>query len=178
MSDLYPGTSETSEPTADGTQEPSRDWTRYESGPERGRSHEHRDAGTQTMLADEDRLPTRQGARAATWGDNPVYEDEDDPGVEDEGDFGTLTADEDQLPTRQDARAATWGDNPVYEDENGWARSTTEISARSPPKITPWTVMRVTGTRLPPMRPGRPRGGQMSPMPGLPTAVALTLPSR
>jgi len=118
MSDLYPGTSETSEPTADGTQEPSRDWTRYEPGPEGGRSHEHRDAGTQTMLADEDRLPTRQDARAATWGDNPVYEDEDDPGAEDEGDFGTLTADEDQLPTRQDARAATWGDNPVYKDED------------------------------------------------------------
>jgi len=118
MSDLYPGTSETSEPTADGTQEPSRDWTRYESGPEGGRSHEHRDAGTQTMLADEDRLPTRQDARAATWGDNPVYEDEDDLGAEYDGGFGTLTADEDQLPTRQDARAATWGDNPVYEDED------------------------------------------------------------
>ena len=91
MSDLYPGTSEASEPTADGTQETDYDSTRYESEPERSRSHEHRDAGTQTMLADEDRLPTRQDTRAAAWGDNPVYEDEDDLGAEDEGDFGTPT---------------------------------------------------------------------------------------
>jgi len=69
-------------------------------------------------LAAEEQLPARQDSRAATWGDNPEYDeyDESDLGAEYDGDLEALTA-ADQLPARQESRAATWGDSPVYDDE-------------------------------------------------------------
>lgn len=124
MTELYHASSGTSETTesatgpAHDTGEYS-DHARYESAPDGDHGQDHGDTGAQATLADEDHLPTRQDARAATWGEDPEYYDENDPDAGYDGDLDTPTAaDGDQLPTRQDSRAATWGDNPEYDDEN------------------------------------------------------------
>lgn len=78
--------------------------------------------------ASEDEFPTRQDARAATWGDHPEYDD-DDPGAEYDGELGALAGDEDRLPTRPDARAATWGDNPEYDEDDPGAEYDADVQA-------------------------------------------------
>jgi hypothetical protein len=116
MTELYrPGTDETAGPEADPAHDTGEysDQARYETTP----GSDHSDTGTRTAPAGDDQLPTRQDARAATWGENPEYNDETDPDTEYDGDLDAITAEEDQLPTRQDARAATWGENPEYNDE-------------------------------------------------------------
>ena len=72
--------------------------------------------GDAAALAAEDQLPARQDSRAATWGDNPDY-DETDLSAEYDGDAAALAA-EDQLPARQESRAAIWGDNPEYDESD------------------------------------------------------------
>jgi hypothetical protein len=117
MTELYhSSTGETAEPEADPIHDAGEysDQARYETTPDSDQS----DTVTRTALADGDQLPTRQDARAATWGEDPEYDDQNDPGTEYDGDLDALTAEEDRLPTRQDARAATWGEDPDYYDEN------------------------------------------------------------
>ena len=118
MTELYqPRAGETAEPADDPARDTGEhgDQARYETTS----GGDHGDAGTRTTLADQDQLPTRQDARAATWGQDPEYDDENDPDTGYDADPGALTAaEEDRLPTRQDARAATWGQDPDYYDEN------------------------------------------------------------
>ena len=120
MTELYhPSTGETAEPAGGSPQDTGEygDWTGDDAAPDSGRSREQGDADSQAIADGEDQLPTRQDARAATWGDDPEYYDENDPGEEYERDLDELTADRDQFPTRQDSRAATWGDDPRYNNE-------------------------------------------------------------
>jgi hypothetical protein len=72
-------------------------------------------AGDLDALAAAGGLPPRQDSRAATWGDDPVYDDEADLGAEYDGDLEALTG-QDQLPPRQDAHAATWGEHAEYDE--------------------------------------------------------------
>jgi hypothetical protein len=117
MTELYhPSTGEAAEPEADPAPDTGEysGQSRHETTPDTDQS----DTGTPNARAAEDRLPTRQDARAATWGDDPEYDDQNDPDTEHDTDLGALTAAQDRLPTRQDARAATWGDDPEYDDQN------------------------------------------------------------
>jgi hypothetical protein len=121
MTELYQArseTSETTEPAAGPEQETGEhnERTRDNPAPDGNRGREHGHAEMPAALSDEDQLPTRQDARAATWGQDPEYDDESDPGPQADGDLDTV-ADGDQLPSRQDARAATWGEDPEYYDE-------------------------------------------------------------
>jgi hypothetical protein len=75
------------------------------------------DAEVQARIASQDELPTREESRQATWGDDPDYYGETDPGAEYDGDADVFLAGEDELPTPQESRARTWGDDPEYYDE-------------------------------------------------------------
>jgi hypothetical protein len=123
MTEVYQarsGTSETTEPAAGPEQETGEhdDLTRDESAPDGNHGQGHGHAEMPAALADEDQLPTRQDARAATWGEDPEYYDDDGPDPQNDAGPDALTADEDQLPTWQDARAVTWGQDPEYYDDD------------------------------------------------------------
>ena len=139
MTELYrPGTGQTAEPQAD----PAHDTgeysgqARYETTP----GSDHSGTGTRTTPAD-DELPTRQDARAATWGENPEYH-ENDPDTGYDGDLDALTADDyaldsdqddlDQAAGDQDAPAATGPDAPPAEPPDSMAASAAEQDEHSP----------------------------------------------
>lgn len=79
------------------------------------------EAATEARIADQDQLPAPAESRPATWGDNPDYYDETDPGSEYDGDISAFIADQDELPPPQESNAVTWGDNPDYYDETDLA---------------------------------------------------------
>jgi hypothetical protein len=179
MTELYQArsaTSETTEPAGGPEQETDEhdDLTRDESAPDGNHGHERGHAEMQATLADEDQLPTRQDARAATWSEDPEYYDESDPDPQYDADLDALTADEDHLPTRQDARAATWGEDPNTTERTTRAHPTTQ----TPATTTHWTVTRVTKTKLPPTSSRLLPQHQMSSLPKLPTAGTHPLPRR
>lgn len=91
------------------------DPARDERAPDRDRGHG--EASTQAALKYEDQLPARQDARAATWDEDPEYDDNGTAAKEYEGDLDALTPD-DQLPARQDARAAAWDEDADYDHED------------------------------------------------------------
>jgi hypothetical protein len=93
-------------------------------------------------LAAGGRLPPRQDSHAATWGDNPVYDDEVDLGAEYDGDLEALTG-QDQLAPRQDSHAVTWGEHAEYDEADLGAEYDGDIDALA------------AGGRLPPRQDSR-----------------------
>jgi hypothetical protein len=93
-------------------------------------------------LAAGGRLPPRQDSHAATWGDNPVYDDEVDLGAEYDGDLEALTG-QDQLAPRQESHAVTWGEHAEYDEADLGAEYDGDIDALA------------AGGRLPPRQDSR-----------------------
>jgi hypothetical protein len=83
--------------------------------------YQENSAEVQARIASQDELPAPEESRAATWGDNPQYDDEADLASEYDGDAGAFRSWEDDLPSPDESRAATWGDTPQYDDETDLA---------------------------------------------------------
>jgi hypothetical protein len=119
VSDLY---QETAEPvtggadagrgTADAGYQPE-----SADGPSGYDGYQENSAEIQARIASQDELPTPEESRAATWGDDPQYDDEADLASGCDGDAGAFSSWEDDLPSPEESRAATWGDNPQHDDE-------------------------------------------------------------
>jgi hypothetical protein len=148
MTELYQarsGTSETTEPAAGPEQETGEhdDLTRDESAPDGNHGQGHGHAEMQATLADEDQLPTRQDARAATWSEDPEYYDEDDPGPPHDADPGDDHAldseqgDQDQAAADQLAPATARPDvQPAEASDNRTAPPAEETPASTSERIT------------------------------------------
>jgi hypothetical protein len=141
MTELYhPSTGEAAEPEADPAPDTGEysGQSRHETTPDTDQS----DTGTPNAHAAEDRLPTRQDARAATWGEDPEYDDQNDPDTGHDTDLGALTADDDYaLDSDQDdldqaaadqGAPATGPDDPPAEAPDSMAGSRAEQDERSP----------------------------------------------
>lgn len=147
MSELRGGTADGSD--SSGAADPGDTW--HQTGSERETAHgpgyesrsesddhaEYDDAELDARIAAEDTLPTRQEARAYTWGENADNPDPGDsnPGLADGGDLGAFITEQDRLPTRQEARAYTWGDTdsgPTAEAPDSSAAIPAERAERSP----------------------------------------------
>jgi hypothetical protein len=127
VSDTHQETSRVGTTEPDVGREPADDvgsQPQYETGEPAGQSyreHTETDAEVQARIAGQDELPALAESRQVTWGDNPEYYDETEPGAEYDGDVDAFLARQDQLPTPQESRARTWGDNPDYYDETDLA---------------------------------------------------------
>jgi len=126
------GASETTESATGPAHDTSEysDQARYEKTPD----SEQSDTGTRTALAGDDQLPTRQDARAATWGEDPEYDDETDPDTEYDGDLDALAADGDVFDNDQDDpdRAAADQDTPTITGPDDLLAEVPESIAGSP----------------------------------------------